>query len=457
MNKPAPIEHDTAHFLPADLSDASVTRVVFGPLWQLPRRNAWRVLLAVAIALVLVYAASVAVLLGQGVGVWGNNQPVHWGLGILNYIWWLGIGHAGTFISALLLLIERPWRSSLSRLAELMTLMAVVCAALYPILHLGRPWLFYWTLPYPNEMGLWPQFKSPTAWDLFAILAYLSVSLLFLWVGAIPDLATARDRARGAIAPRLYGLLALGWRSSQRHWACWRQCTRVLAILAIALVFAVSSGYAFLLTMGPQSGWHSTLLPPYFVAGAVFSGFALVTLLAIGVRWLLQMEVLITLRHLDQLGCLLLATGWLTAYGLLMELFMPLYSGDAHEIELLAVRLSGPHAWSFWLSLVCNVLVLQLLWWRSLRRRIVVLASVAVLVLVGMWAERFMLLITPQTLDFLASAWGHYRPTGWDISLFVGSFGVFLLPYCLFVRYLPMVAAFEIKQALAQAREHADG
>jgi molybdopterin-containing oxidoreductase family membrane subunit len=307
-------------------------------------------------------------------------------------------------------------------------------------------------MPYPNEMGLWPQFKSPTAWDMFAILSYMSVSVLFLLVGAIPDFATARDRAHGVVAQRLYGLMALGWRGSQRHWALWHQTTRVLAMLAIPLVFAVSSGYSFLLTMGPQSGWHSTLFPPYFVAGAVFSGFALVALLAIGVRWLLRIEALITRRHLDMLGRLLLATGWLTAYGYLADLFMPFYSGDAHEIEVLLTRLTGPHAWSFWLAIVCNVGVLQALWWQSVRQRPGTLAAVALAVLVGMWAERFMLLIPPQTRDFLVSAWGGYTPTLWDWTLFIGSFGVFLVPYSLFLRYVPMVSAFEVKQALHKER-----
>lgn len=450
--KPEPLLHDTAHFLPADLSDQQVSRLVFGPLQHMPRPNAWRALFGLGIALLLLYVASAAVLLANGVGMWGNNQPVHWGFGILNYIWWLGIGHAGTFISALLLLIERPWRHTLNRLAELMTLMAVICAALYPILHLGRPWLFYWTMPYPNEMGLWPQFKSPTAWDMFAILSYLSVSLLFLYVGAIPDFATARDRAKGSIAPYVYGVMALGWRGSQRHWALWRRATRVLAMLAIPLVFAVSSGYSFLLTMGPQSGWHSTVFPPYFVAGAVFSGFALVSLLAIGLRWLLRIEMLITPRHLDMLGRLLLATGWMTAYGYLTDLFLPFYTGDAHDIEVLMTRLSGPHAWSFWLAIICNVGVLQALWWRTVRQRPGRLAAVAVAVLIGMWAERFMLLIPPQTRDFLVSAWGAYSPSFWDWSLFIGSFGVFLVPYSLFIRFLPMVSAFEVKQALHKER-----
>ncbi|MBS7842890.1 polysulfide reductase NrfD [Pseudomonas fluorescens] len=450
--KAEPLLHATGHFLPKDLSDQQVSRQVFGPLQQFPRRVAWRWMFGVGLVLLLVYLGSVAVLLGNGVGMWGNNQPVHWGFGILNYIWWLGIGHAGTFISALLSLIERPWRHTLNRLAELMTLMAVICAALYPILHLGRPWLFYWTMPYPNEMGLWPQFKSPTAWDMFAILSYLTVSVLFLMVGAVPDFASARDRARTPLRQVVYGLLALGWRGSQQHWALWRRTTRVLAILAIPLVFAVSSGYSFLLTMGTQSGWHSTLFPAYFVAGAVFSGFALVALLAIAVRWLLCIQSLITQRHLDMLGRLLLATGWMTTYGYLADLFMPFYSGDAHEIEVLLARISGAHAWSFWLAIVCNVGVLQALWWRNVRQSPPRLALVALAVLVGMWAERFMLLIPPQTRDLLVSSWGDYTPSLWDWTLFIGSFGVFLVPYSLFLRYVPMVSAFEVKQALHQER-----
>ena len=446
----------TGHFLPPDLSDQEVSRRVFGPLQHFVRLNAWRGLFAVGLGLLALYLTAVAVLLSQGVGIWGNNQPVHWGLGILNYIWWLGIGHAGTFISALLLLIERPWRHTLNRLAELMTLMAVVCAGLYPILHLGRPWLFYWTLPYPNEMGLWPQFKSPTAWDLFAILTYLLVSILFLFIGAVPDFATARDRAHSRLGQVAYGLLALGWRGSQRHWALWRRATRTLAILAVPLVFAVSSGYSFLLTMGTQSGWHSTVFPPYFVAGAVFSGFAMVALIAIGLRWLLCIEVLITPRHLDMLGRLVLATGWLTAYGYLTDLFMPFYSGQAHEIDVLMTRLSGPAAWSYWLAIACNVVVLQALWARRVRQSPWGLGSVAVLVLIGMWAERYMLLIPPQTRDWLVSAWGDYAPTRWDWMLFAGSFGVFLVPFSLFLRTVPMVSAFEVKQALHQERDGDD-
>jgi len=443
----------TRHFLPRELSDQEVSRRVFGPLQHFVRLNAWRGLFGIGVALLGLYVTAVSALFSQGVGIWGNNQSVHWGLGILNYIWWLGIGHAGTFISALLMLIERPWRHTLNRMAELMTLMAVICAGLYPILHLGRPWLFYWTLPYPNEMGLWPQFRSPTAWDLFAILTYLAVSILFLFVGAVPDFATARDRAHSRFAQVAYGLLSLGWRGSQRHWALWQRTTRTLAIIAVPLVFAVSSGYSFLLTMSDQSGWHSTLFPPYFVAGAVFSGFAMVALIAVGVRWLLCIEVLITPRHLDMLGRLVLATGWLTAYGYLADLFMPFYSGEPHEVQVLMTRLTGPAAWSYWLAIGCNVVLLQALWAQRVRQSPRGLACVALLVLVGMWAERYMLLIPPQTRDWLGSAWGSYGPTRWDWMLFAGSFGVFLLPFSLFLRTVPMVSAFEVKQALHQERD----
>jgi Ni/Fe-hydrogenase subunit HybB-like protein len=448
-----PLLQRTAHFLPLELSDQEVSRRVFGPMQHFLRLKAWRWLFGVGLALLMLYLIAAGTLLWRGVGVWGNNQTVNWGFGIINYIWWLGIGHAGTFISALLLLIERPWRHTLNRLAELMTLMAVICAALYPILHLGRPWLFYWTMPYPNEMGLWPQYKSPTAWDMFAVVTYLLVSLMFLFVGALPDFATARDRAQRRGAQVFYGVLALGWRGSQRHWALWRRTTRVLAMLAIPLVFAVSSGYSFLMTMGQQSGWHSTLFPPYFVAGAVFSGFALVSLIAIGLRWLLCIEGLITPGHLDMLGRLVLATGWMTAYGYLVDLFMPFYSGEAHEIEVLLARIAGPDAWSFWLAIVCNVGVLQALWWRDVRQNPKALASVALAVLIGMWAERYMLLIPPQTRDFLVSAWAQYRPTFWDWALFAGSFGVFMVPFSLFIRWLPMVSAFEVKQALHRERQ----
>jgi molybdopterin-containing oxidoreductase family membrane subunit len=446
------VEPRSANLLTADMTEAEVSRRVFAPLEELPRRRLWWALFTVASLLLCLYGVTAVLLFWHGVGLWGNDEPVHWGFGILNYIWWLGIGHAGTFISALLLLLNRPWRHSLNRLAELMTLMAVICAAFYPILHLGRPWLFFWTLPYPNEMGLWPQLKSPTAWDLFAVLSYLLVSLLFLYLGCIPDFASARDRASRRWKQVFYGLLALGWRGSQRHWALWERTSRSLAIIAIALVFAVSSGYSFLMALGSQSGWHSTLFPPYFVAGAVFSGFALVTLIAVALRRFLGLQALITSGHFDLLGRLLLATGWMTAYGYLSDLFIAFYSGEAHDIEVAMARLTGPAAWSWWLAIVCNLGVLQALWWRRVRCRPGPLALVAAAVLLGMWAERYMLLIVPQTRDYLAASWGGFTPSLTDWALFVGSFGLFLVPFLLFVRFVPMVSAFEVKQTLRELR-----
>jgi molybdopterin-containing oxidoreductase family membrane subunit len=444
---------DTPHFLPADMTAGDVTRLVIDTPLRFPHGRAWWWLFGIGLALLGLLVVSVAKLFWSGIGIFGNNNAVNWGFPILNYIWWLGIGHAGTFISALLLLIGRPWRNSLNRLAELMTLMAVCCAGIYPILHLGRPWLFYWVAPYPSTLGLWPQFRSPTAWDFFAVLAYLLVSALFLYLGAIPDFASARDRAGKRAQQWLFGLLALGWRGAATHWARWLQAYRLIAILAVPLVFAVSSGYSFLLDLGPQAGWHSTVFPPYFVAGAVFSGFALVAILACVVRRLLRFETLITTRHLDMLGRLILATGLLTAYGYVADLFMAFYSGDAQEILVTRARLGGPDAWAFWLAIACNVLALQALWWRGVRTSPRGLCAVAAAVLVGMWCERYMLVITPQTRDFMPSAWSDaYVPTFWDWSLFIGTFGLFLLPYALFIRYLPMVAAVEVKDALQQAR-----
>ncbi|MGH8417644.1 MAG: NrfD/PsrC family molybdoenzyme membrane anchor subunit [Pseudomonas sp.] len=448
--------NDTPHFLPATMSHRAVTEQVIDLPLRFPPCRAWRLSLALSCALLTLFLVSVIVLLVKGVGVWGNNIPVAWAFDILSYMWWLGIGHAGTFISALLLLLERPWRNSLNRVAELMTLMAVCCAGLYPLLHLGRPGYFFWTAPYPSTTGLWPQFRSPTSWDFFAILAYLLVSIAFLYLGAIPDFAALRDRARHRMAQVGYGLLAMGWRYDAAHFQHWHSAYRFIAVLAVPLVFAVSGGYSFLLDLGTMPGWHSTVFPPYFVAGAVFSGFALVALLACALRQFAGWDQLITLRHLDMLARLLLASGWLTAYGYVADIFMAFYSGDPDERVVTLARLAGPTAWSFWLAVACNVGVLQALWWPKLRRSPRILCCVAVAVLIGMWCERFMLLVTPQTRDFMPSAWTDaYFPSFWEVSLFVGSFGVFGVPFCLFVRLLPMISAVEVKQALDRARRQA--
>ncbi|MFK4134743.1 NrfD/PsrC family molybdoenzyme membrane anchor subunit [Pseudomonas luteola] len=443
----------TPHFLSEDLTYGAVSHQIIDTPLVFHHKRGWWILLGIGMALLILFVVSVIVLFYKGVGVWGNNIPVNWAFAILNYMWWLGIGHAGTFISALLLLIDRPWRNSLNRLAELMTIMAVVCAGIYPILHLGRPWLFFYSAPYPSTLDLWPQFRSPTSWDFFAVITYLVVSLLFVYIGAVPDFATARDRAEKRWQQIFYGVLALGWRGAASHWSHWRRTYRFIALLAVPLVFSVSSGYSFLLDLALEPGWHSTVFPPYFVAGAVFSGFALVAVIACGLRRFLDYERLITIRHLDMLGRLILTTGWLTSYGYIADMFMAFCSGESQELRVAMARLSGPTAWSFWLAIFCNVVVLQALWWRTVRCSPVLLVGVSIAVLVGMWAERFMLIITPMTRDFMPSIWSNaYSPTFWEWAVFIGTFGLFLVPFTLFIRFVPMVSSFEIKEALYKAR-----
>ena len=446
------------HFLPRYLPLTEVSARVLDVPDDFARfRRIWWWLFIFSCLLLGLFVAAAVVTLWNGVGVWGNNIPVNWGFAIINYMWWLGIGHAGTFISALLLLLNRPWRNSLNRMAELMTVMAVICAGIYPVLHLGRPWLFYWTAPYPNTMELWPQFKSPTAWDFFAVLVYLGVSLLFLYIGSIPDFASARDRVRKRHYKVFYGLLALGWRGSASDWSHWRRAYRFVALLAIPLVFAVSSGYSFLLDLAPQSGWHSTVFPPYFVAGAIFSGFAMVVVIAVALRRFFDWYLFITAGHLDKLGVLLLASGLMTSYGYVAEPFMAFYSGKEHEILVNISRMTGPMAWSFWGAVVLNVVMLQALWWPAVRRNASAMLCIAIGVLIGMWLERYMLVAHPPTRDFLVSSWQGYRPTLWDWALFIGTFGVFLVPFLLFMRFLPMISSFELKEALHRYRGGGDG
>jgi Ni/Fe-hydrogenase subunit HybB-like protein len=402
--------------------------------------------------LVGVFLVSVVVLFTRGVGIWGVNQPVGWGLDILNTVWWIGIAHAGTMISALLLLVGHGFRNSLNRFAEAMAVFAAICAALYPILHLGRPEVFYWVFPYPSPLGLWPQFRSPLTWDVIAFATYLTVSILFWYVGLIPDLASVRDRSRSRSARRFYGLLALGWRGSARHWLRWRQVYRLIAALAIVLVVLLHSAGAMLFAIGPVPGWHSTLFPAFFMFGAVFSGFAMVAIIAVLLRGAFHLHNLVTDRHLDILGMLLLSLGLLTAYGYVMEAFFPWYSGDPYELQTLHDRLAGPYAWSTWGSLLLAMVPIQALWWRRVRASGVGLLVVAVLVTVGMWLERFMLLVTSSHRDFLPSAWGFYTPSFWEWSLFVGTVGLFLFLFFLFVRFLPLVSIFEIKEVLQEER-----
>ncbi len=434
---------------------AQVTREIAGIPASFPTPVGWLICFGFASLLLLLFFVSAGVLFANGVGMWGNNIPVNWGLAIANYVWFLGIGHAGTLISAMLLLLGAHWRNSLNRFAEAMTLCAVVCAGLYPILHLGRPWLFYWMAPYPNTMTVWPQFKSPLSWDFFAVLTYLIVSALFWYIGIVPDLAAMRDRARARRRQVLYGLFALGWRGSARHWQRWQQAYRLTAAIAVPLVVSVHSEISLLFAAGPIPGWSSTVFPPYFVLGAAFSGFAVVAIIAVVLRHALGLGELVRERHLDLLGKFLLATGLMTAYGYLAEVFDALYAGEKQELATLTDRLVGSYAWSYWGAVIANFAPLQLLWFRRARTSPWALALIAASVTLGMWFERYMLLVSSLYRDWLVSSWGHYQASFWEWSLFAGMLGVFLVPFLLFVRFLPVISAFEIKETIAEEKRDA--
>ncbi len=413
---------------------------------RFPAKRAWWAMFALALALLTLFLVSVGVLFAWGPGIWGNNIPVGWGFPILCYVWWLGIGHAGTLISAMLLLLGQQWRNALNRFAEAMTLFAVICAGIYPILHLGRPWRFYWMMPYFNTMGVWPQFKSPLTWDFFAVLTYLIVSALFWYLGILPDLAGARDRATKRRWQVFFGLGALGWRGQASHWMRWNQAYRITAAIAVPLVVSVHSEISLLFAAGPVPGWHSTIFPPYFVMGAAFSGFAVVSMLTVWLRAMLGLQVLVTQKHLDMLGRLLLATGMMTAYGYFAEAFTAAWAGGKQLADL-NDRFSGPEAWSYWGAVVLNFVPLQLLWLRRVRTRPALLFLIGLSATIGMWLERYMLVVTSLEHDWLESSAHRYVPTFWDWSLFAGTIGVFLSAFLLFVRFLPVISAFEIEEA----------
>jgi len=422
-----------------------------------PTRRRWLIALALSSLLLLLFFVAATVLFTRGVGVWGLDIPVNWAFAIHNYVWWLGIGHAGTLISALLLLMGREWRNSLNRFAETMTLFAVVCAAVYPVLHLGRPWYIYWMFPYPATMKVWPQFRSPLEWDVWAVTTYLTVSILFWYIGLVPDLAAARDRAHRRGWQVFFGVFSLGWRGSALHWLRWQQAYRLLAALAVPLVVSVHSEVSLLFASGQIPGWHSTIFPPYFVMGAAFSGFAVVAMIAIAIRALFRLQNLVTDDHLDVLGKVLLATGLMTAYGYVFEIFDALYGGHPHEIQTVEDRLFGIYAWSYWGAVFFNFVVLQGLWWRSVRRTPWALFLIGLSVAVGMWLERYMILVTSLYRDFLVSSWGHYTPSFWDWAQYLGTIGLFMVPFLLVIRVFPVISIFETKELLEEEEEEQAG
>jgi molybdopterin-containing oxidoreductase family membrane subunit len=412
----------------------------------------WFIGFGVAFALVMVLLYAIAWLLLMGIGIWGVNNPVGWGFAIINFVWWIGIGHAGTLISAILLLLRQEWRTSINRFAEAMTLFAVACAGIFPLLHVGRPWLAYWLLPYPNTMGLWPQFRSPLVWDVFAVFTYATVSLLFWYVGLIPDLATLRDRAQNRLARALYGILAMGWRGSAMHWYRYQTTYLLLAGLATPLVISVHTVVSFDFAVSILPGWHTTIFPPYFVAGAIYAGFAMVLTLAIPLRAIYRLEDFITMRHLQNMALIVLATGLIVVYGYMMEIFMAWYGGNPYEAAMVSNRFTGPYAPLYWALLVCNALIPQMLWFRRVRTNVFALFGVAMVVNVGMWLERFIIVVTSLHRDFLPSSWGMYYPTGWDWALLVGTIGLFFALLFLFVRFLPMISIFEMRELVEEQR-----
>jgi molybdopterin-containing oxidoreductase family membrane subunit len=444
-------EPDIAPVIGPGQNFASVTEKISSIVLTSRLRPGWLGGLAIGFLLTLALGAGVTYLLFKGVGIWGIDIPVAWGFAIVNFVWWIGIGHAGTLISAILLLLNQKWRTSINRFAEAMTIFAVMCAGMFPLLHLGRPWLFYWLFPYPNIMNVQPQFRSPLVWDVFAVSTYFTVSVVFWFVGLIPDLGTLRDRARSRAGQVIYGALAMGWRGSARHWKRYEVAYLLLAGLATPLVVSVHTVVSFDFTIAILPGWHSTIFPPYFVAGAIFSGFAMVLTIAIPLRWYYGLQNLVTMRHLDNCGKLMLATGLIVAYGYMCEIFLSWYGKDKFEWFMTRNRIFGPYWMVFWSVMLLNVAAPQFLWSRGVRRSPTALFLVAMAVNVGMWVERYMIVVTSLTRDFMPSAWGQYAATVWDYVIFIGTIGFFVMMMFLFVRLLPAISISEVRTLLPQA------
>ena len=412
----------------------------------------WWIGFGAASLLVLVFIVSVAYLFLAGVGIWGINIPVAWGVAIINMVWWAGIAHAGTLISALLLVLRQYWRTSISRMTEAMTLFAAATGALFPLLHLGRPQFFYYIFPYPNTMGLWPQFRSPLVWDVFAILAHTIIPFLFFYLALIPDLATLRDRASVPFRRKLFNVLALGWRGSARHWHHFETAYFLVAVLVIPLVVLLHSVISYTFAISIVPGWHATIFPPHFVAGAVLSGFAMILTIAILLRVFYRLEDFITLRHLDNMAKVMLGASLLVAYGYLVEIFMAWYSGNISEISIYADRFTGVYAPVLWAFFALSLLLPQALWSQRIRTNMPLLFGISILINVGMWLQRFMIVVTSLSQDYLPSSWGTYAPTLWDWSLFAGTIGLFIVLLFLFVRFLPVISIFELRELVAEQR-----
>ncbi len=417
--------------------------------------RAWYIAISITGSITLMLAAMLGYLFFTGIGVWGNNSPVGWAWDITNFVFWIGIGHAGTLISAILFLFRQKWRTSINRFAEAMTLFAVACAAIYPLAHVGRPWRAYWLFPVPNPaLNMWQNFRSPLLWDVFAVSTYGTVSLMFWYVGLIPDLATLRDRATTRTRQVIYGVLSLGWRGAGRHWKQYEMAYLILAGLSTPLVISVHTIVSFDFATSVIPGWHTTIFPPYFVAGAIFSGFAMVVTLMVVARKLFHLEHLVTMKHLENMNKVILATGLVVGYAYATEFFTAWYSGNPYERFVFMNRAFGPYAWAYWTMVTCNVISPQIFWFKRFRTSVPVMFTISILVNIGMWFERFVIIVSSLHRDFLPSSWGYFRPTLVDILTFAGSFGLFLTLFLLFVRFLPMIAISEVKGMMAAERTH---
>ncbi len=422
-----------------------------------PQPMLWYVLFGFSLLTALMFLTCIGYLILTGVGIWGNMNPVFWAWPIVNFVFWVGIGHAGTLISAILFLFRQNWRTSINRSAEAMTIFAVICAAIFPGIHVGRAWLAFWLLPYPSlNLWMWPQFRSPLLWDVFAVGTYATTSLLFWYMGMVPDIATYRDRAKKPISRFIYGLLSLGWTGSARHWMRYEKAYTLLAALAAPLVLSVHTVVSFDFAVSQLPGWHTTIFPPYFVAGAIFSGFAMVVTLLVPVRRIYKLENLITLRHLDNMNKIILATGSLVGLAYATEFFIAWYSKNNNEVFCFINRAFGPYWWAYWTMVSCNVISPQLFWFKKFRTTPWLMFIVSIFVNIGMWFERFVITVTSLSRDFLPASWGYFRPTMYDGLMFFGSFGVFMTLFLLFCRYLPIIALSEIKWTMS-VEAHRDG
>ena len=414
----------------------------------------WWVAFLIAASFTGILGIAVGYLFWTGVGVWGNNSPVYWAWDITNFVWWIGIGHAGTLISAVLFLFRQKWRTAINRFSEAMTIFAVICALIFPGIHVGRAWFAYYMLPFPNEMSLWPNFKSPLVWDVFAVSTYFTVSALFWFVGLIPDFATLRDRARNKYRRIVYGALAMGWRGSNRHWQNYERAYLILAAISTPLVLSVHSVVSFDFATSLLPGWHTTIFPPYFVAGAIFSGFAMVMTLMLLTRAVYGMRSIVLMKHLELMNKIILLTGSLVGYAYGMEFFIAWYGGNEYERFLFINRATGPYAWAYWTMISCNVLSPQVFWFKKFRTSIPVMFVISIIVNIGMWFERFVIIVTSLHRDFLPSSWGYYRPTLVDIFTYAGTLGLFFTAFLLFIRWIPMIAISEVKGVLPEADPH---